>query len=914
MEDPDSITLPDEPEAIGRGRVPLIASVVPMMTGVVMWAVTGSILALSFAALGPVMMLAGVFDGRLVAKRQRRKALTESDQLWADAEAALAARHRQLRADLWRANPGVWLCLRDEQPRGDSLSVRTQVVLGSGELVVSHHTRGGNNERATQFRRRASRLARAPVTVAFGTGIEIRAPLSVALAFARALCVQLCARFGPSDLALVGVGVTEIGLSEISHAKRPDAAALRLVVVVEPRSESSTDSVIRIIQQADAATAPSVVIDASDPVVARVRTTDGEQTLCIEGISCAQAVAIASGWKESGQGDKTIPERIGLADLPAIHEGLSAAIGQGEAGDVVVDLIADGPHAIVTGMTGSGKSELLVTWVTSLARNYASSEVTFVLADFKGGTAFDALAALPHVTAVITDLDGEGTRRGVESLRAELRSREASLAKVGARDVTHPEVRFARLVIVVDEFAALVNEHPELAEVFTDIAARGRALGMHLILGTQRASGVMRDALLANCPLRLSLRVADAADSRAVVGFADASELPGDASGLGLAVLRRPRDARPQRFRVARTTSDDIESVADARSEEPIPHAPWLPPLPDLIELSSLDAGADPSGLALGLVDDPAHQRQQLLRLTAGVERGLLVLGGPASGKSSALALLAAQHPGARVIPADLEETWDAVAECVAAPSAGLIVCDDIDAALSGFPPDYAQEYLHRWEQLIRSASSVGVTVVLSAHRLSAPVARLAELLPRRLVLGYPNRTDYIAAGGDAINFRATAPPGRGHIDGQLIQCAQASAGLMQPATPSSEWNPDQTTAIIAAHPALLIESLQKRHPQIKVVSVSQYNQSDTDSKGTVLVVGDGDAWQRDWALWQRFRETADVLVLAECASELRTLVGIRELPPFARTHEGRGWLLQAGRQPRRVTGLDLLPRRPATS
>src|SRR5690606_26099692 len=152
-------------------------------------------------------------------------------------------------------------------------------------------------------------------------------------------------------------------------------------------------------------------------------------------------------------------------------------------------------------------------------------------------TAFDALNVLPHVTAVITDLDGEGACRGVESLRAELRRREAVLAQAGARDLARPGVQVPLLGVVVDEFAALVAEHPELVEVFTDIAARGRALGMHLVLGTQRATGVFREALMANCPLRLSLRVSDTADSRVVVGSDEAAQLPGDLASRGLAIV-----------------------------------------------------------------------------------------------------------------------------------------------------------------------------------------------------------------------------------------------------------------------------------------------------------------------------------------------------------------------------------------
>src|SRR5690606_13533407 len=111
----------------------------------------------------------------------------------------------------------------------------------------------------------------------------------------------------------------------------------------------------------------------------------------------------------------------GAADGVGRSAGLAAAIGRDARGDAVLDLVEDGPHAIVTGMTGSGKSELLVSWVTSMASAYSPDQVVFVLADFKGGTAFDPLLELPHVAAVITDLDDDGARRGVQSLTAELR-------------------------------------------------------------------------------------------------------------------------------------------------------------------------------------------------------------------------------------------------------------------------------------------------------------------------------------------------------------------------------------------------------------------------------------------------------------------------------------------------------------
>ena len=158
----------------------------------------------------------------------------------------------------------------------------------------------------------------------------------------------------------------------------------------------------------------------------------------------------------------------------------------------------DGPHAVVAGTTGAGKSELLVSWVLAMAARHPPSAVTFLLVDFKGGAAFAPLARLPHVSAPSAIWTRVAAARAIESLRAELRRRERVLAECGARSIDElvapASSAQAALVIVVDEFAAVVSDQPELHELFADLAARGRSLGLHLILCTQRPSGVVRDA------------------------------------------------------------------------------------------------------------------------------------------------------------------------------------------------------------------------------------------------------------------------------------------------------------------------------------------------------------------------------------------------------------------------------------
>jgi S-DNA-T family DNA segregation ATPase FtsK/SpoIIIE len=174
--------------------------------------------------------------------------------------------------------------------------------------------------------------------------------------------------------------------------------------------------------------------------------------------------------------------------------GLPAVIGTASTGPVRVDLVADGPHALIGGTTGSGKSELLRTLVLSLALTHPPEAVTFVLIDYKGGSAFDVCAALPHVVGLVTDLDERLAHRALRSLDAELRRRERILRRAGAEDLADHRDRFEqgqvdrppppRLVVVIDEFATLARDAPGFLDALVGVAQRGRSLGIHLVLAT----------------------------------------------------------------------------------------------------------------------------------------------------------------------------------------------------------------------------------------------------------------------------------------------------------------------------------------------------------------------------------------------------------------------------------------------
>src|SRR4029077_4424374 len=216
-------------------------------------------------------------------------------------------------------------------------------------------------------------------------------------------------------------------------------------------------------------------------------------------------------------------------------------IGIGADGPFVVDIRADGPHALIAGTTGAGKSELLQTLIASLAAANRPDAMNFVLIDYKGGSAFKDCARLPHTVGMVSDLDGHLTERALASLAAELKRREEILLAAGAKDIedsweatsrarglfSPPPASAAeplpRLMLVIDEFASLVAELPDFVAGLGGIAQRGRALGVHLVLATQRPAGVVSADIRANTNLRIALRVTDAAESADVIDVPDAA-------------------------------------------------------------------------------------------------------------------------------------------------------------------------------------------------------------------------------------------------------------------------------------------------------------------------------------------------------------------------------------------------------
>jgi S-DNA-T family DNA segregation ATPase FtsK/SpoIIIE len=371
---------------------------------------------------------------------------------------------------------------------------------------------------------------------------------------------------------------------------------------------------------------------------------------------------------------------------------LRAVFGQGSTEPFAVDLRADGPHALVGGTTGSGKSEFLQAWVLALAAAHSPQRVSFLFVDYKGGSAFSSCTDLPHSVGIVTDLSQHMVRRALTSLRAELRYREHLFLSHGYKDIIDfeqsgdPDVP-PSLLIVVDEFAALATEVPEFVDGVVDVAQRGRSLGLHLILATQRPAGVIKDNLRANTNLRIALRMADVDDSNDVLdtpiaaGFDPAipgrgavrtgpgrirSFQSGYAGGwtsdvpapVAIAVeelnfgqsqaWEAPKDEIAEAAAAAASTGPkdisrivkNVRKAADAAAI-PAPRKPWLPVLATSYDFSKLPNRRSDSELVLGVVDDAAAQAQPTISYFPDRDGNMAIVGTGGSGKSTALRTIA---------------------------------------------------------------------------------------------------------------------------------------------------------------------------------------------------------------------------------------------------------------------------------
>jgi S-DNA-T family DNA segregation ATPase FtsK/SpoIIIE len=219
-----------------------------------------------------------------------------------------------------------------------------------------------------------------------------------------------------------------------------------------------------------------------------------------------------------------------------VFKSMAAPLGVSKTGVVSLDLHdkAHGPHGLVAGTTGSGKSEILQTYILAMATLYHPYEVAFLIIDFKGGGMVNQFKELPHLLGAITNIDGKEVNRSLKSIKAELQKRQRLFAEA---DVNHidkyirkyqtgeVEVPMPHLIIIVDEFAELKAEQPEFMKELISAARIGRSLGVHLILATQKPSGQVNEQIWSNSRFKLCLKVQSQEDSNEVLKSPLAAEI-----------------------------------------------------------------------------------------------------------------------------------------------------------------------------------------------------------------------------------------------------------------------------------------------------------------------------------------------------------------------------------------------------
>ena len=434
--------------------------------------------------------------------------------------------------------------------------------------------------------------------------------------------------------------------------------------------------------------------------------------------------------------------------------------------------------------------------VVSLAAANRPDELTFVLVDYKGGSAFHSCVRLPHTLGMVTDLDSALVTRALESLAAELRRREEILARVAAKDLPRYRVMrgrdpslpaVPRLVLVIDEFATLVREVPDFIPGLVSIAQRGRSLGIHLVLATQRPGGVVTSDIRANTSLRIALRVTDPMESSDVIDVPDAAMIPVATPGRALARLAhrstlpfqtayvgavhqdddedriRPMtpvsgvdlpwsrlgrtlpppvmlaEADPDTDELAATDLDVlVDAISAAARElecEPQP-SPWLPALAANVLLDDLEPprppGASVRPVAWALADLPDQQTQRVMYCDLTRLGHLYVLGSSRSGRSQLLrtiaASLARSHSTADVHLYAVDAAGGAMAILNELPHCGAVVPRTDMERLERLLGRLRAEVAHRHELLARH-SCAGLDELRAALPAQDRPAHLALLV-----------------------------------------------------------------------------------------------------------------------------------------------------------------------------------------
>ncbi len=376
-----------------------------------------------------------------------------------------------------------------------------------------------------------------------------------------------------------------------------------------------------------------------------------------------------------------------------VYESMAAALGVDSSGQTVyldIHEKAHGPHGLVAGTTGSGKSEILQSYVLSMCLNFHPYEVGFVIIDFKGGGMANQFKNLPHLNGAITNIDGKQIDRSLMSIKAELMKRQKLFAEYSVNRIDDyidlykkgiAKIPLPHLILIVDEFAELKSDQPEFMKELISAARIGRSLGMHLILATQKPAGVVNDQIWSNSRFKLCLKVQDKSDSKEVLKSPLAAEIrePGRAylqvgnneifqlfqsaySGAYVNVEQMEQQKefsidvvdfagrrqsiysqKPEKLKDDNMSELDaiVSYIGEYCSENQIARLPdiCLPPLAEVIEYPKVENSENSKKdivVPIGIYDNPSEQLQDVLEINLS-KNNLFIAGSPLSGKTNLL-------------------------------------------------------------------------------------------------------------------------------------------------------------------------------------------------------------------------------------------------------------------------------------
>ncbi len=820
------------------------------------------------------------------------------------------------------------------------------VVIGRGDVPSAVRVGGTPFDECDRvLLREAAVVSDAPVHADPRGGLGFVGPPPLARAAARSALIQLAHLAMPGAIAVhVPDGPEWAWASELPHRTGSESIVIdegaapgeTVDAPARPAKDARPGAGWHVATASTAAGLPPGlatvvrVVHPAHAIVEREAARPGHRVIVPELVSMADAASWAAAARAAAaraglaDGGSTVPADVPIATLvqPARRHSerstLAVVVGVGAGGPVELDLVREGPHALVAGTSGSGKSEFLVTWLAALAAVHPPELVAFLLVDFKGGAAFEPLRGLPHVAGLVTDLDEAEAVRAVQSLRAELRHREEVLRAAGCRAIAElpDETVLPRLIIVVDEFQAMVERFPDLAPLIGDIASRGRSLGVHLVLAAQRPNGVVRENVTANCGLRVSLRVLHRADSLAVLGVEHAAAL--DPSSPGRALVAR--DGVAIEFQSALASPASIERVRLGATGAPA-RRPWLDPLPRRLTLATLDAeplepAAQGDELTFGLADDPDRQRRERAAWHPHRDGPFLVVGSAGSGRSTVLGAIAAafadRHGAGSVVvlggPPSTE--WDVVHDALLRVGGGareprLLIADDLDVRYRSWPEDHRLAVLDAIAALGREGRSGGLHLAASAMTARSLPGPMRDTFGAAVLLRHAGRTDVVQAGGVGELWRADDPPGAGQWHGRRIQVVDRG----RPGPPSTR--PVPSLRLAADVPIAVVSASPARDAEALVAAVGRdliLLRHGTDGAARALsalqdaapvVVGDAEAWSANWMLLATIRERGALVVHAS-AAELRSITRDRVPPPMLDPGLTQCWVILPGEAPAR--------------